>query len=144
MNKFIELVDEIMADQQVAAVTSRRVFYIWQKAIAYNKLGFIDDALDLIEEGLTLAPYNRQLTNLKNQILNPEYVQPGTDSLVNDAPVSASAEAEYANENADETEKPSTSATDNAEAADDEAAATDDSTGIAKPDSWWEELKNPQ
>lgn len=144
LNKFIELVDEIMADQQVAAVTSRRVFYIWQKAIAYNKLGFIDDALDLIEEGLTLAPYNRQLTNLKNQILNPEYVQPGTDSLVNDAPVSASAEAEYANENADETEKPSTSATDNAEAADDEAAATDDSTGIAKPDSWWEELKNPQ
>ena len=120
------------------------MFYIWQKAIAYNKLGFIDDALDLIEEGLTLAPYNRQLTNLKNQILNPEYVQPGTDSLVNDAPVSASAEAEYANENADETEKPSTSATDNAEEADDEAAATDDSTGIAKPDSWWEELKKPQ
>ena len=62
--------------------------------------------------------------------------------MVNDAPVSASAEAEYANEDADETEKPSTSATDNAEAANDEAAATDDSTGIAKPDSWWEELKN--
>lgn len=145
LEKFIELVDEIMADQQVAAVASRRVFYIWQKAIAYNKLGFVDDALELIEEGLKLAPYNRQLTNLKNQILNPEYSQSSIDFSENNEDDSVNDEEQQSvNEDVNDTEN-----TENAEAsqddeADDSAAVADDSTGIAKPDSWWDELKQPQ
>lgn len=70
--KFLTIVEEILIDPQVAEVVSRRVFYLWQKAIALNKIGKSDDALAVIDEGLALAARNRQLLNLQHQILHPE------------------------------------------------------------------------
>lgn len=71
---FITTVDEILADPQVSRVLSRRVFYIWQKGIALNKMGRSEEALHLADEGLSLAPRSRQLLNLRNMILNPDMV----------------------------------------------------------------------
>ena len=72
---FISMVDEILADPQVLNVLSRRVFFIWQKAIAFNKMGRTEEALKLIEEGLELAPRSRQLLGLQHAILHPELCQ---------------------------------------------------------------------
>lgn len=130
LHKFIELVDEIMADPQVSKILSRRVFYIWQKAIAYNKMNRVDEALDLIEEGLKLSPYNRQLANLKNQILNPEIngraeeampALPTSDETASSAPETATPEAAA----------PETA-----------AAPADNNSGNPQPDSRWDDLKN--
>lgn len=70
--KFMTLVDEILTAPQVANVISRRVFYLWQKALALNKLGRQDEALALVDSILELSPHNRQLLSLKNLILHPE------------------------------------------------------------------------
>ena len=70
--KFLEMVEEILVDPQVSRVTSRKVFYLWQKGIALNKLGRKEEALQLVEEGLSIAPYNRQLQSLRDCINNPE------------------------------------------------------------------------
>lgn len=70
--KFMTLVDEILTAPQIANIISRRVFYLWQKAIALNKLGRKDEALALIDSTLELSPHNRQLLSLKSQILRPE------------------------------------------------------------------------
>ncbi len=69
---FLKEVDDILADPKVSDSVSRRAFYIWQKAIAHNKLGHKDEALRLIEEGLAISPLNRQLSSLKEMILHPE------------------------------------------------------------------------
>lgn len=155
-NHFIETVDEILADPQVTNVLSRRVFYIWQKGIALNKLGRRDEALKLIEEGLTLAPRSRQLISLRNLIIHPEYENfassatpvaeedmPATGNDAEeepetaDAPQSevpeAAAEEGEAKDEADET------ATENKE---DKEEESDETTGSAKPDSWWDDLRN--
>lgn len=69
---FLKAVDNLLLDPRVGENTSRRVFYIWQKAIALNKIGRADEALQLCEEGLQLSPYNRQLHNLHDMLLHPE------------------------------------------------------------------------
>lgn len=85
LEEFLELADEIMEDPQISGVVSRRVFYIWQKAIARNKLGQKEAAMALVEEGLQLAPHNRQLLNLETIILNPEeYCEEGADETADD------------------------------------------------------------
>lgn len=73
---FIEVVDDILQDPQVADVVSRKVFYLWQKGIALNKMGRSEEALAVAEEGLKLAPHSRQLTNLQAQILHPQTDMP--------------------------------------------------------------------
>lgn len=69
---FLKAVDNLLLDPHVGENTSRRVFYLWQKAIALNKMGYADDALQICEEGLQLMPYNRQLNNLREMLLHPE------------------------------------------------------------------------
>lgn len=69
---FLREVDGILSDPKVSDSLSRRAFYIWQKAIANNKMGRTEEALTLIEEGLAIAPLNRQLLSLKQMILHPE------------------------------------------------------------------------
>lgn len=73
--KFIEIVDEILADEQIMESVSRRVFYLWQKGIALNKLGRKEEALALVEDTLKLSPRNRQLLNLQYVIQHPELLQ---------------------------------------------------------------------
>lgn len=130
LHKFIELVDEIMADPQVSKILSRRVFYIWQKAIAYNKMNRVDEALDLIEEGLKLSPYNRQLANLKNQILNPEINGRAEEAMP------ASPTSDETASSAPETATPEAAAPETA------AAPADNNSGNPQPDSRWDDLKN--
>lgn len=140
LHKFIELVDEIMADPQVSKILSRRVFYIWQKAIAYNKMNRVDEALDLIEEGLTLSPYNRQLANLKNQILNPEINGRAEEAMpalpASDETASSTPEAASPEDAAPEAASPEDAAAETA------AAPADNNSGNPQPDSWWDDLKN--
>lgn len=69
---FLKAVDELLLDPQVGGITSRRVFYLWQKAIALNKMSRPVEAMELCEEGLRLSPYNRQLTNLREMLLHPD------------------------------------------------------------------------
>ena len=78
-DSFIQVVDDILQDPQVADVVSRKVFYLWQKGIALNKMGRTEEALAVAEEGLKLAPHSRQLTNLQSQILNPQAETPLQD-----------------------------------------------------------------
>lgn len=70
--KFIEVVDDILANWPDSEAPTRKAFYYWQKSIALNKLGQVDDALALIDEGLEIAPKHRQLLNLRDYILSPE------------------------------------------------------------------------
>lgn len=71
-DSFIRTVDDILTNSAAEITPSRKVFFLWQKAIALNKMGKPDDALALIEEGLELAPRSRQLLGLRETILNPE------------------------------------------------------------------------
>lgn len=71
-DKFLASVDELLSIPQVNESLSRRVFYLWQKAIALNKIGRGEEALEICEEGLKLSPYNRQLHNLHDMMLHPE------------------------------------------------------------------------
>ena len=78
-NKFLATVDDLLTDPQVSHMLSRRVFYLWQKGIALNKMGRTEEALAICDEGLKLSPYNRQLANLRELILHPELLQQHTD-----------------------------------------------------------------
>ena len=80
-----------MKDPQVGETLSRKVFYMWQKAIALNKQGRTQDALNLIEEGLQLMPLNRQLQMLRESILHPE---PKDEAQSEIAPTETPAETE--------------------------------------------------
>jgi len=124
---FLSVVDEIMQDPQVGNVISRRVFYLWQKGIALNKMGKRDEALDIIDEGLKLAPHNRQLFNLQNMILHPElFARPEQDEATETAtPSSAEPQPETAvqGKTAEQVEG--------------------ENTGVEKSDDWWDELKKP-
>lgn len=90
-DRFLEMVDELMKDPQVGETLSRKVFYMWQKAIALNKQGRTQDALNLIEEGLQLMPLNRQLQMLRESILHPE---PKDEAQSEIAPTETPAETE--------------------------------------------------
>lgn len=126
--KFIEAVDELMNNPQVAESMSRRIFYIWQKGIALNKLGRSEEALALVDEGLQLAPYSRQLQNLRNAILHPEEYQGESPS-----------EASAASAATEEAVSP-TAAAPSAEGA---GTETSPETGRPQSDAWWESLKHP-
>lgn len=69
---FMEIVDKIMKDPSINENVSRKIFYIWQKAIVLIKTNHTEEALALAEEGLLIAPHSRQLQNVRNGILHPE------------------------------------------------------------------------
>ena len=135
-DEFIATVDSIMTDPQVANSVARKVFYMWQKAISLNKLGRTDEALELIEKGLELAPFNRQLINLRENILHPETGDAptqATDNVANDE-ANAATEAETDKETADNTED----SKENADNAGDEDAASDNDSPISTASApWW-------
>lgn len=139
---FIATVDEILADPQVSGVISRRVFYIWQKGIALNKMGRTDEALKLTEEGLELAPRSRQLLSLRNIILHPEYQGYGNgeaeaEDSQNNTPATDNNEAESQENGTGDSEQPEA---DNAKSNTEEAQSGDE-TGTPQPDSWWDSLR---
>lgn len=159
---FVRVVDDIMTSPQVANALSRRVFYLWQKSIALNKMGRSEEALSLIETGLELAPRNRQLSNLKHAILHPELFQknasldeagdvpagqameecPAAGYGAEPAPAAAEAVSE-ASEPVEPVAEPLVGDEEpeaGAPAAED-SAAPDDSTGTPQPDSWWDALR---
>lgn len=74
-DNFLTAVDRLLLDPYVCDSNPRRVFYLWQKAIALNKMGHTDEALKVCDEGLELSPYNRQLNNLRDILLHPEKYQ---------------------------------------------------------------------
>lgn len=120
-DSFITVVDEILQDPAIQRVNSKRAFYIWQKAIVLNKLGRRDDALELIDEGLSIVPTHHQLRRLQQYILYPE--QQG------EAPVASAAPAEDGKEG--ETSTTTDEAKDNAA---DSTASSEDKGG-----SWWQQ-----
>lgn len=126
--KFLQAVDELMSNPQIAESMSRRVFYIWQKGIALNKLGRAEEALALVEQGLQIAPHSRQLQNLRNMILHPEEYQSESPAGAGDIPVTADDEAAPA-----------------ASSPEAEEGHTDPTTETGRPqsDDWWESLKHP-
>ena len=83
---FIDVVNEILEQPQVADVVSRKVFYLWQKGIALNKMGYPDEALQVVQQGLDLAPRSRQLLNLQRQILSPEEAEGEADAAAGEQP----------------------------------------------------------
>lgn len=97
-DNFLKTVDELLNDPQVGGITSRRVFYMWQKGIALNKMGRTDEALAVCVEGLKIAPYNRQLANLRDAIEHPEHLlnhiaeRNGTDATPHESGEAHSAE----------------------------------------------------
>lgn len=133
-DKFLTIVDDILTDPAVNKVLSRKIFYLWQKGIVLNKTGHAEEALALTEEGLALAPRSRQLLNLREYILHPEYHQ-NRDSQEADA---ASADGMNA---ADEAAGTPAESTDDATA--EAAEPADDTTGKPESDEWWDELKKP-
>lgn len=124
---FIKTVDELMEDPSVSGTLSRRVFFMWQKGIALNKMGRSEEALALADEGLALVPRYRQLQNLRNFILDPEPEEQEAEAT------DAAAEPAAAN-----TAEPAAAAN-----AAEPAAPADDTTGEEKSDEWWDELKKP-
>ena len=120
-DKFLEMVDEIWNDSQIGGVTSRKVFYLWQKGIALNKLGRKEEALELVEEGLAIAPFNRQLQNLRDNINNPEVGEGFSAAEENAEEAQAPAEAPEDAEVAEDVEK----LVEDAEEADDAEDAED-------------------
>lgn len=136
-DEFIATVDDIMTDPQVANSTARKVFYMWQKAISLNKLGRTDEALTLIEKGLELAPFNRQLFNLRENILNPEAENasaPTTDNIASSEATPA-ASPETGNEPVSDTG----SSNKNADTASNADEASDNDSPISTASApWWE------
>lgn len=137
---FIKTVDELMEDPSVSGTLSRRVFFMWQKGIALNKMGRSEEALALADEGLALVPRYRQLQNLRNFILDPEPEEQEAEAADAAAEPAASAVAEPAAANTTASAAPAAAAADNAA---EPAAPADDTTGEEKSDEWWDELKKP-
>ena len=135
-DKFLEMVDEILNDSQISGVTSRKVFYLWQKGIALNKLGRKEEALELVEEGLAIAPFNRQLQNLRDNINNPEVGEGFSAAEENAEEAQAPAEAPEDAEVAEDVEK----LVEDAEEADD-AEDAEDADEEAETDEDLEEVK---
>lgn len=146
---FIHTVNEILADPQVADVLSRRVFYIWQKGIALNKMGRTQEALEQVDEGLELAPRSRQLINLRNLILHPEYQ---ANFATSEVPAESGSQPEGGLEAVGEdttadgqtSQTPATEqvqATEEASPSENTPSEEDGITGEQKPDSWWDSLK---
>ena len=135
-DKFLEMVDEILNDSQISGVTSRKVFYLWQKGIALNKLGRKEEALELVEEGLAIAPFNRQLQNLRDNINNPEVGEGFSAAEENAEEAQAPAEAPEDTEVAEEVE----TLVEDAEEADD-AEDAEDADEEAETDEDLEEVK---
>lgn len=67
----ILMVDRILDYEPIYKSPSKRAFFIWQKASALSRLGRTDEALTLIDEGLTIVPHHTQLNRLKYFIMNP-------------------------------------------------------------------------
>lgn len=120
-DRFLASVDELLSIPQVGESLSRRVFYLWQKAIALNKIGRGEEALEVCEEGLKLSPYNRQLHNLHDMMLHPERYHATYDE-------SATAQQAEADDKATEEEEEQTEAT--AEETVEEASAETENTEV--------------
>ena len=99
--RFIDVVNDILEQPQVAEVVSRKVFYLWQKGIALNKMGRPDEALEVVKQGLDLAPRSRQLLNLQRQILSPEEAGSEEDADGTPSVETETAAAEAADEQGD-------------------------------------------
>lgn len=136
---FIEIVDDILTDETVANVISRRVFFMWQKGIALNKLGHSEEALALAEAGLELAPHSRQLENLRDFILYPELHL--TDNTTQSKEEKSSDSVSENSANKVTTSSPSLEEPDNNSK--EEKQPKDDTTGTPQSDEWWDELKKP-
>lgn len=80
---YIAALDEILADPQVKH-SSRYPYYLAQKAAEYLKYGHKDEAAAIIDEGLLVAPANRQFLRLKSQ-LNQDNMQPDAAATRPDA-----------------------------------------------------------
>lgn len=68
---YLKLSEKILTRPEVNT-TSKRVFYIWQQALALHKLNRDEEALALIDEGLKQSPNHTQMKNLKEVIEHPE------------------------------------------------------------------------
>ncbi len=68
---YLELSKKILTRPEVNT-TSKRVFYIWQQALALHKLNRDEEALAMLEEGLQQSPNHTQMKNLKEVIEHPE------------------------------------------------------------------------
>ena len=112
------------------------MFYLWQKGIALNKLGRKEEALELVEEGLAIAPFNRQLQNLRDNINNPEVGEGFSAAEENAEEAQAPAEAPEDTEVAEEVE----TLVEDAEEADD-AEDAEDADEEAETDEDLEEEK---
>lgn len=145
---FLQEVENILQDPQVAGSDSKFAFYMWQKAIVQNKLGDRKAALSTAEEGLKRAPRHIQLLKAKRQLelLDLEAVEvpenqasqaiPSEAESAEEAPQNASSSPKE--EAAREVEEPSSPASNSEEP---EESAFE--TGEKKPASWWQELKKP-
>lgn len=68
---YLELSKKILTRPEVNT-TSKRVFYLWQQALALHKLNRDEEALAMLDEGLKQSPNHTQMKNLKEVIEHPE------------------------------------------------------------------------
>lgn len=146
---FIQEVENILQNPQVAGSDSKFAFYMWQKAIVQNKLGDRKAALATAEEGLKRAPRHMQLLKAKRLLEQPDFAtaegQENETSSVTPSSEESTKEAAdetFSSHREDEATVETSEQTSFASNSDEPNVPASD-TGEKKPHSWWEELKKP-
>ena len=136
---YLTLTERIL--EQPDLPTAKRVFYIWQRAMAYQKMNDTDKAIATAREGLAICPTHVQLKNFLHAI---------EEQQAADAAASAPEGAGIAADTITEVDL-SGGATEESEGKEPEAtdATADDSfegkateQGMQKDESWWNEFKS--
>lgn len=136
---FLSISAELLELPELENDRTKRVFYIWQRALALHKLGRDEEALAAIHEGLEIIPTHSQLRSL---LKNLNEAATAEESTVEE-------EAEEATEAAEETPEAETADEAQEEEAEEEAEAAEEEAeeeqsplqGEPQSEEWWDSLK---
>ena len=120
---------------------TKRVFYIWQRALALHKLGRDEEALAAIHEGLEIIPTHSQLRSLLKNLNEAATAEEATvEEEAEEAAEAETTEEASEAEAADEAqeEEAEEEAGEEPEAAEQEQPALQ---GEPQSEEWWDSLK---
>lgn len=142
---FLSISAELLELPELENDRTKRVFYIWQRALALHKLGRDEEALAAIHEGLEIIPTHSQLRSLLKNLNEAATAEEATVEEEAEEATEEAAEAETTEE-ASEAEAADEAQEEEAEEeAEEEPEAAEqeqpDLQGEPQSEEWWDSLK---
>ena len=92
-SRYLTLTEQLLARPEIQDENGKRAFYIWQRAMAYRRLGRLDEAIAEAHRGIALSPNNRNLRTLIEQLEAPEGEEAEGAEAEEDTPAQPAPEA---------------------------------------------------